>query len=104
MADTEKKKKIKLPINFKSKNPFNLIFWIMLLLLIIGEGWIIKNSVQVVLGSLKVPLIDVAKTQGVRIDFRAYNNVVNRIKAPNDYKPSDKVLINPFGVQNVSPN
>lgn len=79
-----------------SKN-LGWLFLGLFFILIIFEIIELKQSVQIVLNSNKEPVV-VNKQQGVRINFKNYDDVIFRIELAQSFKPSSDAVINPFSI------
>ena len=87
--------------NFLRRNS-SFIFLVLIIGLLICEGFVIKNAVFKVLNwSDQIPPITVAK--GVRINFTNYDQVVDRIQRAQDFKPEGDTSRNPFYSKPGSP-
>jgi len=71
------------------------LFFAFFLLLLVFEVLEIKTSVGIILNINQEPTLQ-TKEKGVRINFDAYNQVVNRIEAATNFQPSGGVIRNPF--------
>lgn len=93
----------KIEINFNSlksllaKGLKNLswVFFGFFIILAIMEILEIKQSAQIILESNRPPAA-VNAPKGVRIDFKAYDKVVQRIESGNNYKPEAGTGKDPF--------
>jgi hypothetical protein len=75
-----------------------LVFWIALIVLILGEAVVLKGSIGI-LAHAEPPLsVPTANTQVVRINFDQYNGVIKKLDQAKEYKPSDPALRSPFGI------
>jgi hypothetical protein len=73
------------------------LFFAIFLLLLVFEVFEIKNSADIIL-NVNQPPAAVNPEKGVRIDFKAYDQIVSRIQNAQNFAPSAGVTKNPFGV------
>ena len=71
------------------------IFWFVFFLLLFFQISIIKTSVKHVLNP-NGAVAEVKASQGVRINFKNYDEVVVKIQKAEDFKVSERVNKNPF--------
>lgn len=83
-----------------SKN-LGWVFLGLFFILIIFEIIEIKQSVQIVLNANKEPVI-VSKQQGVRINFKSYDEVIFRIEQAQSFEPTSEAVISPFSLTPIS--
>jgi hypothetical protein len=93
--------------SFKSFTRFSprntgLLFLLILLCLLAGEAFVIKRSVNVIMASKRDP-ISLKPSQGVRINFAAYDSVVSHLETAKIYQPSSTPITNPFYVSQDAP-
>lgn len=93
MVSFNKKLSFKLDAKFLTKN-ISIIFWLLLVCLILGEIFVIKNSVDIVLGANEQQVA--AHGGGVRINFDSYAEVANRLNNAKVYQPAVESVSNPF--------
>lgn len=84
---------------FKNLSWLFFVFFLMLLVLEIFE---IKTSVGIIYNINQSPTV-VSKEKGVRINFEAYNKVVNRIESVPNFQPSGGITRNPFADSTPAP-
>jgi hypothetical protein len=72
-----------------------LIFWFVFLLLLFFQVSIIKTSVKHVLNPGGI-ITEVKTSQGVRINFKNYDEVVAKIERAEEFETSPRVNKNPF--------
>jgi hypothetical protein len=80
--------------NAAKKAGWNYLFWLMLICLLAMEGLVIKNSIKQVLSSQNTP--EVQKSKGVRINFKDYDEAVQRIEKGKNFTPSAEAGTDPF--------
>ena len=79
------------------KQHINLVFTLVLLGLMVMEGFTVFHSVQLVLHPApdEAPIV----TKGVRVDFKTYDAVIKRVNNAGDFAvPPQAPLPNPFYV------
>lgn len=79
------------------KGNMNSLFFAMLICLVVAEIFVINHSVQTILRFQAQGQVEV-KSKGVRINFTAYDEVINKVDEADAYKPVIQQLRNPFGV------
>ncbi len=72
-----------------------LIYWSMLVILVILEIFVIKNSVSIILSS-QAPAENVVTPKGVRVNFANYKTVIDRFESANSFQPSLVPIDSPF--------
>lgn len=75
------------------KKHFNALFFGILLALVIGEIFVLQNSVSVILNP---PQLEPVKAKGVHIDFKVYDAAVQQVNSNKDYQAVPNPVNNPF--------
>ncbi len=90
-------------INFDKKNILYILnrytvwfLWAFLLLIILSEGFVLKNSVGKYLASNGD--VAVSSAQLVRVNFEAYQKIENRLKANESFVPAGSEGSGAFGL------
>ncbi|HMQ01652.1 MAG TPA: hypothetical protein PKD79_01115 [Candidatus Doudnabacteria bacterium] len=97
-----------LNINFDLKTIINLIFkrfslvlWIAIGLVLIAEGFILKNSLDKIITANDASLF--ANVQLVRVNFFTYDNIEKKLNYNTSFLPEEPVTTNPFGLPPATP-
>lgn len=95
-----------LSINIKDiaaaiKNHLGMVIFLVLLILFIGEGLVLKHSVDLIV-SFKPVSQPVQATKGVRVNFTNYDAVTNLIDSAASYQAPTEQIPNPFSTANPS--
>lgn len=82
-------------ISDKFKNNPTFIFWMLLIVLLLLEGWVLNGSYQNIRAVKKESIISI--TRQVRINFDQYDKAADRIEQGARYEPRQKIDSSPFG-------
>lgn len=93
--------KLNFSVNYKDVLAFlmkriNLVLWIFLGLVLLAEGFVIKDSISKVL--LIADQSQIAGAQLVRVDFNLYDSIEKRLNENSQYLPSSLDSPDPFGL------
>lgn len=99
MSNIYKKFKIQaLAVFAKFKGSISIILIAALVVLIAFEIFVLKSAIATVVNIAKAnPAVQAS--QLVRIDFAAYDKIVQRIGGASNYNPSPAIFEDPFGVK-----
>lgn len=90
---------MKLPMNMQMplifKKGLSLVFWVLLLVLLAAELWVLTVSYRIIQQSQEVPTLTV--TRQVRVNFAEYEKVIKKIEQGNVYVPAEESGRSPFG-------
>ena len=78
----------------KLKNHLGIIFVLVLLALFIGEGLVLKNSLDLIVSFM--PGSEKIQSKGVRVNFSNYDAVTKTIDAASTYQSPGDHVKNPF--------
>jgi hypothetical protein len=77
------------------QNNTKMIFWMVFGILLILEGFVLKNSISIVFSAQQDVLTPVTG-QGVRINFDVYKQDLQRMQNAGGFVPASEVSANPF--------
>ena len=80
-----------------AKQNTSMVLLIVLVILLLLEAWTVKGSWGVLSDSKNTTLIVPAKL--IRVNFNAYEAIVDRIETASNYAPDPFVSRNPFGAR-----
>jgi hypothetical protein len=87
---------LKLSLGVKSyKKGISLSIWLILLAILVQEGFAFQRVAQMVSKSRTEPFV-VIKDRGVRVNFENYNAVISKIENGKTFTASSTISRNPF--------